>query len=410
MQGEPIDRILIERIKQAAREQEQWVIDLRRHFHQNPELSFQEKETSAFIRKQLEKMGIENSKIIGGTGVTCLLKGSGSGKDILLRSDIDALPIQENSMKEYRSGNAGVMHACGHDGHTSMLLLATKLLVQLRNNWNGTVRILFQPAEEAIPGGALSMIKEGILSPAPDAVIGQHVMPRLACGKVGIRAGKFMASSDHLIIRIEGKGGHAAMPEAVIDPVVIAANIITALQQIVSRQAGPKMPSVLSIGKVVTDGSYNVIPNEVVLEGTFRTLDETWRAEAHKRITSLIRHLAESMGARAEVDIRLGNPYLHNNEALAGAVKSSMTDYLGRENVVDEEIWMASEDFAYYAQKVPSVFYLLGVGNKAKGIDSGLHTSTFDIDEKCLSLGGGLMAWLAISLAGGTHESVATEV
>lgn len=393
----PIDKNLIDKIRHAAREQEPWVIDLRRHLHQNPELSFHEKETSAFIRKQLEEIGIA-CKTIGETGITGQIKGAGPGKNILLRADIDALPIQEQSEKGYRSGHPDVMHACGHDGHTSMLLLAAKLLVQLQKEWKGTVRILFQPAEEVIPGGALSMIKEGILSPAPDFVIGQHVMPRLACGKVGIRAGKFMASSDHLIIHIHGKGGHAAMPEAVVDPVVIAANIITALQQIVSRRAGPKMPSVLSIGKMATDGSYNVIPNEVLLEGTFRTLDEGWRSEAHKRITSLIHHLADSMGAHAEVEIRLGNPYLHNNEALSGAVKAYMADYLGRENVVDEEIWMASEDFAYYAQKAPSVFYLLGVGNKAKGIDSGLHTPTFDIDEDCLSQGGGLMAWLAMSL------------
>jgi amidohydrolase len=278
-----------------------------------------------------------------------------------------------------------------------MLLLATQILKTLTNEWNGTIKILFQPAEEVIPGGALKVMADGILEdPKVERAIGQHVYPALPTGKVGIRPGKFMASSDNFFITIHGKGGHAAMPETLIDPVVIAGHVIVAVQQLVSRNRSPKMPSVLSIGRLSAQGSNNVIPDEVVLDGTFRTMDNEWRERALTQLTKLVTDLCESMGASCTVDIARGYPYLHNDETLAGELKTSMEEFVGADNVVDMDIWMAAEDFAHYSHRVPSVFYVVGVGNELKKTTSGLHTPTFDIDEDVLPLGAGLMAWLAL--------------
>lgn len=388
---------ILEKIKTLAEAQRNDCIKWRRHIHANPELSFQEKKTSSYIQNILLSNGFDNVSSVGKNGMMATIKGNGQGKVLMLRADIDALPITENTPVDFISTNPGVMHACGHDAHTAMMLSAASILKELRNEWPGTIKVLFQPAEELIPGGALDMIEAGVLvNPVVQESVGQHVMPRLPTGKVGIRGGKFMASADDVIITIFGRGGHAASPETLVDPVVIAGHIIVALQQVISRNANPKIPAVLSIGRIVAPGgSYNVIPDTVTLEGTFRTVDPQWREDGLLKIKRLAEQLCESMGATSRVDFRRGYPHLHNDEMLTAAIREAIITYAGVDNVLDEEIWMAAEDFAYYSHKVPSVFYLLGIRNEEKGITSGLHTPTFMVDEDALPFGSGLMAWLA---------------
>ena len=374
---------------------------MRRHLHANPELSFHEYQTSAFVKEKLTGMGIP-FEAMADTGVVALIKGNKpSDKVIALRADMDALPITETNNVEYKSTNPGVMHACGHDVHTSSLLGTAKILSELKDEFGGTVKLIFQPAEEKLPGGASIMIKEGVLeNPKPSAVIGQHVMPLIEAGKVGFRSGKYMASADELYVTVRGKGGHGAQPQQNIDPVVITAHIIVALQQIISRIADPKLPTVLSFGKVIANGATNVIPNEVYLEGTFRTLDEDWRAEAHKRMKKMAEGIAESMGAVCEFNIMKGYPFLINEEKLTAGARTFAEDFLGKENVVDLDIWMAAEDFAYYSQTADACFYRLGTGNQSLGITSSVHTPTFNIDESALAISTGLMAYIAVKQLG----------
>jgi amidohydrolase len=393
-----MSNVILEKIKELADAQRNECIKWRRHIHAHPELSFHEQKTAAYIHDVLLANGFEAVTRIGDTGVMATLQGKSEGKVILLRADIDALPITEENSVDFISKNPGVMHACGHDAHTAMLLSAASILKDLREEWNGTIKILFQPAEELIPGGALSMIASGVLdNPKVGDCIGQHVMPRIPAGKVGIRPGKFMASADDIIITIIGKGGHAATPEVLIDPVSIAGQVIVSLQQVISRNANPRIPAVLSIGKVIANGAYNVIPDTVRLEGTFRTVDSTWREEGLKKIKQLVENICTAMGAEVSVEFRRGYPHLHNDERLTAALKQLIVEYAGAENVYDEDIWMAAEDFAYYSHKVPSAFYLLGIRNESKGVISGLHTPTFMVDEDALPFGAGLMAWLAFS-------------
>ncbi|MBP7270882.1 MAG: amidohydrolase, partial [Bacteroidia bacterium] len=277
------------------------------------------------------------------------------------------------------------------------LLGAARILHELRDRFEGTVKLIFQPGEEKLPGGASLMIKEGVLeNPKPASVIGQHVMPQIPAGKVGFRKGLYMASTDELYVTVHGKGGHGAMPHLNIDPVMITAQILVALQQIVSRFAKPSLPTVLSFGKVIANGATNVIPDKVCLEGTFRTLNEEWRDEAHRRMKHMAEQIAESMGGRCEFEIRRGYPFLVNDEDLTDRSRRWAEEYVGKENVEDLEIWMAAEDFAFYSQQAKACFYRLGVRNEAKGITSSVHTPTFDIDESALETGMGLMAWLAI--------------
>ncbi len=377
------------------------VVTHRRFLHSNPELSFQEYNTSAYVKAYLDELGISWVPMAD-TGVVALIKGElHSNAVVALRADMDALPITETNDVPYKSRNPGVMHACGHDVHTSSLLGTAKILHELRSEFGGMVKLIFQPAEEKLPGGASLMIKEGVLeNPKPQAVIGQHVMPLIPAGKIGIRSGKYMASTDELYVTVKGKGGHGAQPQQNIDPVVISAHIIVALQQIVSRIADPRLPSVLSFGKVIANGATNVIPDEVYLEGTFRTLDEKWRAEAHKRMKKMAEGIAESMGGSCDFNIVNGYPFLVNEENLTAMVRGFAEDYLGRENVLDLDIWMAAEDFAYYSQVADSCFYRLGIRNEAKGITSSVHTSTFDIDESALGLSTGLMAYIAVKRLG----------
>lgn len=377
------------------------IVDTRRHLHANPELSFQEYNTSVFVKEKLDALGIAWEEMAN-TGIVALIKGEQVGDGVIaLRADMDALPIKEVEGRPYGSKNIGVMHACGHDVHTSSLLGTAKILASLKNQFAGTVKLIFQPGEEKLPGGASIMIKEGALeNPKPQAIIGQHVMPLIDAGKVGFRAGKYMASTDELYVTVKGKGGHGAQPQQNIDPIVITAHIITALQQIVSRVADPKMPTVLSFGKINAEGATNVIPNEVKLEGTFRTFDEEWRKEAHKKMKKMAEGIAESMGGSCDFEVRHGYPYLVNNEALTKEARGYAVEYLGQENVLDLDLWMAGEDFAFYSQVTDACFYRLGTRNEEKGITASVHTPDFDVDEKALSISTGLMAYIALKRLG----------
>ncbi len=377
------------------------VVGYRQHIHANPELSFKEFETSLFIKDKLKKWGIEYTDCAN-TGVVGLIKGNQpSDKIIALRADMDALPIHEANDKPYKSKNHGVMHACGHDVHTSSLLGTAYILNQMKDDFGGTIKLIFQPAEELLPGGASIMIKEGVLeNPKPQHIVGQHVMPLIDAGKVGFRSGIYMASTDELYVTVTGKGGHGAQPHQNIDPVLIASHIIIALQQIVSRNADPRIPSVLSFGKVTANGATNIIPNEVKIEGTFRTLDENWRDEAHKRMKKMAEGIAESMGGSCNFDIHRGYPFLINEEKLTANAKAFAEDYLGKENVVDLDIWMAAEDFSFYSQVTDACFYRLGTGNTAKDTQYSVHTPRFDVDEDALKISTGLMAYIALKQLG----------
>lgn len=390
---------MINKIKDLASNLHEEIRTIRRHIHQNPELSFQEFNTQNYVWQQLDAIGIANKQKIANTGIVAIIEGKNPSKKVVaLRGDMDALPIIEANDVPYKSNNNGVMHACGHDVHTSCLLGAAKIINQLKDEFEGTVKLVFQPGEEKLPGGASVMIKEGVLkNPEVANIIGQHVMPLLPVGKVGFRKGLYMASTDEIYMTIRGKGGHGAQPHQNIDPIVAMAQVITALQQVVSRVASPIIPSVLSFGKVIANGATNIIPNEVYLEGTFRTLDEEWRAKAHESIVKIAKGISESLGCQCDIEIRKGYPFLKNNPELTQIAIDNAINYMGAENVVDLDIWMAAEDFSYYSQELPACFYRLGTRNDAKNITSHVHTPTFDIDEDALPIGMGLMAWLAIS-------------
>ena len=391
--------MLKDRIKFLAQAYKQEVIDLRRHLHSHPELSFKEFQTAAFVAEKLKEIGITEIESKATTGWSALIRGKNPEKKVVaLRADMDALPIIEANEVSYKSQNPGVMHACGHDAHTASLLGAAKILNEVRDQFEGTIKLIFQPGEEIIPGGASLMIKDKVLeNPRPQYILGQHVMPMIPAGKVGFRSGLYMASADELYLTIKGKGGHGAMPETFIDPVLIAAHLLVALQQIVSRVANPKIPSVLSFGRVEALGATNIIPNEVKIQGTFRTLDEAWRAKAHQKMRQIAEGIVEGMGGQLDFEIRKGYPFLKNNPELTARSVDAARDYLGAENVLDLDIWMAAEDFAYFSQEIDGCFYRLGTRNEARGITSGVHTPTFDIEEEALEIGSGLMAWLAVS-------------
>jgi len=389
---------MVDRIKQLSSKYFKEINEIREHLHANPELSFKEHNTSKYVQQKLKEYGIDFQAGYVETGIIGLIKGKNpASKSIALRGDMDALPIIEDSSAAYCSKNKGVMHACGHDVHTSCLLGAAKILKQLENEFEGTIKLIFQPGEERLPGGAKLMIEEGVLeNPTPQKVIGQHVYPDLEVGKVGFKKGMYMASADELHVTVKGKGGHAALPHRFIDPILIASNIIVSLQQIVSRSAKPDVPSVLSFGKIIGEGSTNIIPDEVKLEGTFRTMDEEWRFDAHKKMKALAESIALGMGGSCDFDVRVGYPYLVNDEVVTDTHIQAAKEYLGEENVVDLDLRMTAEDFSYYSQVAPVCFYRLGTRNEAKGITSGLHTSTFDIDSKALEIGMGVMAYGAI--------------
>ena len=372
---------------------------IRRHLHAHPELSFQEFETARFIANVLSEEGIEHQSGIAGTGIVALVKGAtDNGKVTALRGDMDALPIHEANEVEYRSKNDGVMHACGHDVHSTCALGAAIILHRLRQHWSGKVKVIFQPGEEKLPGGASLMIADGVLQgPNPQSIVAQHVFPSLQVGKVGFRSGMYMASTDEIYLTIHGKGGHGAMPHECIDPVLIASHVIIALQTITSRRAKAGVPTVLSFGKVVAKGATNVIPDKVELEGTFRTMNEQWRTEAHRLIAEIAEGTARSFGGLCSVRIERGYPCLTNHPQLTEKMRTVAVEFLGIDNVVDLEQRMTAEDFAFFAQELPACFYRLGTGNVQRGISAGVHTPNFDIDEAALPIGAGLLAALAAS-------------
>jgi amidohydrolase len=373
------------------------LIAIRRHLHQYPELAFEEYQTSAFIQTKLQDWNVAFKTGVAKTGIVAEIKGNNPDRQtFVLRGDMDALPILEENNVEYKSTHEGLMHACGHDVHTTCVLGAVYVLNELKKEFEGTIRVLFQPSEEKLPGGASVMIEEGVLqNPVPSAIIGQHVFPELEVGKVGFRSGMYMASCDELYFTVKGQGGHAALPHKIKDPIEMASSIVLALKEL-PLQSPPGVPTVLSIGKIEGLGATNVVPNEVKMEGTLRTMNEVWRAQIHSYIKDVAKFAARELGGECEVNITRGYPFLINNEEVTKLCKDWATDLLGEENVVDLEMRMTAEDFSYYTHHVPGCFYRLGVKNEEKGITSPVHTSTFDVDEKCLGLGTRLMSFMAI--------------
>ncbi len=390
---------LKDQIKLLSSEYFEEIRDIRRHLHQHPELSCEEYKTAEFICKKLDEYGITYVKGVAGTGIVGIINGiRPESKNIALRADMDALPIHEENSVEYKSLVPSKMHACGHDVHMASLLGTAKILNRIKDRFEGSVKLIFQPSEETYPGGAIRMIREGVLqNPEPVSVIGQHVLNTIDTGMIGLKPGPYMASTDEIYLTVKGKGGHAATPEQLVDPILIASYIIVALQQIVSRNANPVVPSVVSFGKISGEGRTNIIPDKVTIEGTVRTYDETWRKSIHERITYMASAIAAGMGGSCEVRISHGYPFLDNDTELTLKIREWSIDYLGEKNVVDLDARMTSEDFSYFANEVPSCFYRLGTRNEEKGIVSNLHTNTFDVDEHCLQTGMGLMAWLAIN-------------
>ena len=391
---------MLDTIKSLADDLFDDVVRLRRRIHQHPELAFEEHETANLVKHTLEPLNLDLQTGIAETGLIATLEGSRPGPTIMLRADMDALPIREATGLPFASENEGAMHACGHDAHTSSLLGTAMILSRLRDDLPGTVRFLFQPSEERLPGGAKVMIEEGILqsngTTAPRAIFGQHVQPDLPAGKIGLRSGMYMASADEIYITVTGEGGHAAAPhELGTDATVAAAHIVTALQSVISRHCPPNVPSVLTIGKLTADGATNVIPEVARMEGTFRAMDEDWRYRAHELIERIVTHTAEALGAEAEVEIAVGYPALYNHPEPTDLVRRAARDYVGPDNTVDLDQWFASEDFAFYLRELPGAFYRIGTGNEEEGITHGLHTPRFDIDEEALRVAPGFMAYLA---------------
>lgn len=366
------------------------VNNYREYLHAHPELSFEEYETSNFVRSKLTELGISNQKI-GITGVVGLIMGDHhSLKDdfIGLRADLDALPIQEENEVAYKSLKPGKMHACGHDVHTSILLGAAEILFEKRNELPHPIKLIFQPGEEKNPGGASILIQEGILqNPNVSSMYALHVFPEMEVGKIGFKEGLYMASCDEIYMTIHGKGGHGAMPHQCIDPIMIGANIVTSLQQIVSRSCDPKTPCVLSFGHFEGLGATNVIPSTVYLKGTFRTMDETWREKALTLIQQQASDIAKTFGGTIDVKISHGYPCLVNNEELTRKLKIKSEDFFGDKQVEELPIRLTSEDFAFYSQEIPVCFFRLGVGNIEKGITYGVHHPRFDIDKNSLLIG-----------------------
>jgi amidohydrolase len=378
-----------------------WTVDLRRRLHRRPELAFEEHETAALVAETLRQIGLEPETGVARTGVLAEVVGGLPGPPRALRADLDALPIQEATGLDFASETPGVMHACGHDAHTAMLLAAVRILQESRDDLAGTVRFLFQPSEEKLPGGAPAMIEAGALAardghPAPERILGQHVFPELPSGVIGVRGGPFMASADEVYLTVRGEGGHAAAPHRLrADAVLAQAHVLTALQAVISRHCPPEIPSILSFGKVTASGATNVIPAEVRLEGTLRSMDEGWRFRAHDLIRRTAEGAAAALGATCEVEIAVGYPALVNDPGTASAVREAAVAYVGAERVVDLPMWFASEDFAYYTRELPGAFYVLGVGNEAAGVTHGLHTPRFTVDEEALRTGAGFMAYAA---------------
>lgn len=398
-----------DKIRDLAEANYDRVVNLRRTIHANPELAFEEVETANLVADTLGAMGIDMQRGVAKTGVVATINGTHPGPTLALRADMDALPIHEENDIPFRSQHDGKMHACGHDVHTSSMLGTAMILNEMRNELHGSVRMLFQPSEERLPGGAKVMIKEGALatsphSSAPDTIYGQHVQPGLEIGKIGVRNGMYMASADEIYITVHGQGGHAAAPHLMdTDTVYVASQIVVALQSVISRHCSPDAPSVLSIGKFIGDGATNVIPTTVQMEGTFRAMDEKWRFRAHELIRRTVAHTAAAHGARAELNILVGYPALFNHDAPTNFLRDAAYQYVGEENTVELDKWFASEDFSFYLNEIPGSFYRVGIHSDNLGSVRGLHTPTFNVDEAVLRTSTGFMAYLALAY-GRSHK------
>lgn len=391
--------MIAEKIKALATQWQDEVIAMRRHLHENPELSFQEKETSAFVRNKLTEWGIAFEYPIGGEGICATIKGRNPEKRrVALRADMDALPIIEENDVPFKSKVHGVMHACGHDVHTSCLLGAARIIQTLKDEFEGTVDLIFQPAEEKLPGGASLMLKDGLFeNRKPQHIFGQHVYSELNAGQLGFSAGPYMASTDEIYVTIKGKGGHGAKPDRAIDPVLIAAHLIVAMQQVVSRWTDPILPAVLTFGKITGNGATNVIPPEVKIEGTFRTFNETWRKQAHERMIALAKGLVEGMGGEVDFNIVVGYPVVYNDPELTLRAKQKAIQFVGAANVVDLAQRATGEDFGYFSQVIPGCFYRLGTASSNGENSLNVHHPKFNVDESALVLGTGFLAFLATS-------------
>lgn len=385
-------------ILQKADELHREIKDIRQYLHAHPELSFKEKETSIYIRQLLDQWGIEYRYPFVETGLLAILNGKEEeGKVVALRTDMDALPIIEMNQVDFASRNTGVMHACGHDVHMATLLGAMKILSSLRDQFSGKILFIFQPGEEKAPGGAKLMMEEGIFNDIkPDIILGQHVMPDFNSGKVGFKPGNYMASSNEIFITVKGKGGHAALSANIKDPVLMASRILISLQEEIHSQSPKGVPCVLSFGKVIAGGAVNVIPDQVTLEGTFRTMDENWRNEAHRLIRQIAERITASMGGSAEIEILPGYPVLYNDPKVTAQSRAFASELLGEEHIIDMDIRMTSEDFAWFSHSYPSMMYRLGVKSPSSEEIFPLHTNTFRVDESALKTGAAMMSWLAL--------------
>jgi amidohydrolase len=394
---------LKQEILKMASSLHQETIQNRQHLHQFPELSFKEFETANYVESKLKEIGFTDIHRIANTGVVALLKAYQAGEKVIgLRADLDALPIQETSDIAYASKNNGVMHACGHDVHTAILLTAAKILFNLKDQIQGNVKFIFQPGEELLPGGASVLIKEGVLThPNVDYLIAQHVTPQISAGKIGFKKGLFMASTDEIYIKVKGKGGHAAMPNTYINPLLIASSIISKLHEffmIDKIENSNQIPTVLAFGKIEGHGATNVIPDIVSLAGTFRTLDEKWRKKCHSMMEDLVQEVAAAFGGQCEIEIRGGYPCLVNDVEITQKCINSAESIIGKENIIALDYRMTAEDFAYFSQVKPVCFYRLGTGNPEKNTEFNVHTSNFNVDEDVLSYAPAIMACMAINL------------
>jgi amidohydrolase len=389
----------LQSIKDEAKKIFPQIVSIRHHLHAHPELSMQEKNTSAFIASRLQKLNIEFETGWAGYGITAWIKGKNPDKKtIAFRADMDALPIHEKNAVEYKSKNEGVMHACGHDVHSSCLLGMAAILNHFKNDFEGTALLIFQPSEERFIGGAQLMIEQGWLKKYhPASIIALHVYPSMEAGKVGFHAGKYMASADEIYITVKGKGGHAAMPAETLNPLFVAAKLLNRYEDLIKTFSDQKIPTVLSFGKMTADGATNVIPDELKIEGTFRTMDEAWRKVVHEEINKIATEVADEYKTEIEITIPEGSPCLINDFTLTGNTKKAAQEFLGEKNVEDLDIRMTSEDFAFFSEKLPVCFFRLGTGNKSENIISPVHTATFNIDENALEIGAGLLAYIAFT-------------